>query len=164
MSNEVRTEDLAEYNASETPEDAIIEQALRIIERRARATDGTPMTSPKAVYAYFRLRLGELEHEAFSVAFLDAQNRLICTEEIFRGTLTQTSVYPREVVKLALQHNAAAIICAHNHPSGNVEPSNADTRLTEVLKRTLALVDVKVLDHVIVSPFAAMSFAERGLL
>jgi DNA repair protein RadC len=98
------------------------------------------------------------------VLFLDAQNRVIATEELFSGTLTQTSVYPREVVKRALHHNAAAVIFAHNHPSGVAEPSRADELLTKALKEALALVDVKVLDHFVVAGNVAVSFAERGLL
>jgi DNA repair protein RadC len=100
----------------------------------------------------------------FLVVFLDAQNRLIAAEEMFRGTLTQTSVYPREIVKRSLAHNAAAVIFAHNHPSGLAEPSRADELLTSTLKQALALVDVKVLDHFVVGVASALSFAERGLL
>ena len=111
-----------------------------------------------------RLSLAEREHEVFVAVFLDAQNRVIETEELFRGTLTQTSVYPREVVKSALRHNAAAVILAHNHPSGVAEASQADQSLTETLKRALALVDVRVLDHFIVGRGRAFSFAEAGLL
>lgn len=123
------------------------------------------MTSPEAVRDYLRLTLGGLGYEVFTVLFLDAQNRLIEACELFRGTLTQTSVYPREVVKMALQCNSAAVILAHNHPSGLTEPSRADESLTQALKQALALVDVKVLDHFIVSGTAnPMSFAERGLL
>jgi DNA repair protein RadC len=96
--------------------------------------------------------------------FLDAQNRVLGVEELFRGTLTQTSVFPREVVKRALHYNAAAVIFAHNHPSGVAEPSRADEALTQTLKQTLALVDVKVLDHFVIGTDSAMSFAERGLL
>ena len=144
-------------------DDAIVEQALSILERRMRRA-GEALTSPKDVFAYFRLRIGALEREVFEVALLDSQNRLIHAEELFRGTLTQTSVYPREVVKLALKYNAAAVIFSHNHPSGYVEPSNADIRLTEIIKSALALVDIQVLDHVVVSASDATSFAERGLL
>jgi DNA repair protein RadC len=108
--------------------------------------------------------LHDREHEAFVVVFLTAQNRVIAAEELFRGTLTQTSVYPREIVKAALQHNAAAVILAHNHPSGAAEPSRADELLTQTLKQALALVDVKVLDHFIVTAASVMSFTERGLL
>ena len=111
-----------------------------------------------------RLRIGWLPHEVFAALFLDAQNRLIDDEELFRGTLTQTSVYPREVVKHALKHNAAALILAHNHPSGVAEPSRADELLTASLKQSLALVDVRVLDHLIVAGNATVSLAERGLV
>jgi len=105
-----------------------------------------------------------LQHEVFTALFLDAQNRLIEDEDLFRGTLTQTSVYPREVVRRALHHNAAAVIFAHNHPSGVAEPSRADELLTRTLRDALALVDIRVLDHVIVAGAASVSFAERGLL
>jgi DNA repair protein RadC len=100
----------------------------------------------------------------FAVLFLDAQNRLIAMDELFRGTLTQTSVYPREVVLRALRHEAASVVLAHNHPSGTVQPSRADEALTQTLKAALALVDVRVLDHVIVAPGGALSMAEKGLL
>jgi DNA repair protein RadC len=103
-------------------------------------------------------------HEVFVVVFLDAQHRVVASEELFRGTLTQTSVYPREVVKRALHHNAAAVILAHNHPSGVAEPSRADEALTAALKQALGLVDVRVLDHFVVAGDGALSFAERGLL
>ena len=122
------------------------------------------LSSPEQVRNYLRLQLGNLPHEIFVVLFLDAQNRLIEMEKLFAGTLTQTSVYPREVVKRALHHNAAAVIFAHNHPSGVAEPSRADEVLTRTLKESLALVDVKVLDHFVVAGNAALSFAERGLL
>jgi DNA repair protein RadC len=105
-----------------------------------------------------------LPHEVFVGVFLDAQNRVVAVEELFRGTLTQTSVYPREIVKRALHHNAASTIFAHNHPSGVAEPSRADELLTQTLRHALGLVDVKVLDHFVVGADAAMSFAERGLL
>jgi DNA repair protein RadC len=108
--------------------------------------------------------LARLEHEVFMALFLDAQNRVIAAEELFRGTLTQTSVYPREVVKRALVHNAAAVILAHNHPSGVAEPSRADEFLTQTLRQSLSLVDARVLDHFIVAGNGVVSFAERGLL
>jgi DNA repair protein RadC len=117
-----------------------------------------------AVRGYLRLRMQHLGHEVFWVVYLDAQNRVIAAEELFRGTLTQTSVYPREVLKRALAHNAAALILAHNHPSGVAEPSLQDQALTRTLAEALALVDIKVLDHFIVAPGACMSFAERGLI
>ena len=145
-----------------TDDDSIIAAALRILERRIRT--GPALTSPGEVKDYLRLRLGRLEHESFAVVFVDAQHRPIECEELFRGTLSQTSVYPREVVKRALALNAAAVILAHNHPSGSVEPSRVDEFLTQTLKSALALVDVRVLDHIVVSCAGATSFAERGLL
>ena len=129
-----------------------------------RLKQGSALNSPSAVRDYLRLRLQALPHEVFVTIFLDAQNRVIDVEELFRGTLTQTSVYPREVVKRALYHNAGAVILAHNHPSGVAEPSHADETLTQTLKQALALVDVRVLDHFIVAGTAVLSFAERGLL
>ncbi len=120
--------------------------------------------SPARVKDYLRLQIGSKPHEVFVVLFLDAQNRLIRAEEMFRGTLTQTSVYPREVVKRALDLGAAAVLLAHNHPSGAAEPSKADEYLTQTLTRALALVDVRVLDHLVVSHADVVSFAERGLL
>jgi len=122
------------------------------------------LTSPGSVRDYLRLCFAGQEHESFVVLFLDAQNRLIDAKELFRGTLTQTSVYPREIVKEALRQNAAAVIFSHNHPSGVAEPSRADEVLTANLKQALSLVDVKVLDHFIVAGATTLSFAERGLL
>jgi DNA repair protein RadC len=141
---------------------AVLEMARRAL--REKLANGVALNSPQAVRDYLRLRLQALEHEVFVGVFLDAQNRLLAIEELFRGTLTQTSVYPREIVKCALSHNAAAVIFAHNHPSGIAEPSRADEMLTQTLKQALALVDVKVLDHFVVGSGAALSFAERGLL
>lgn len=143
-------------------DDEVIARAIRILEERIRR--GDCLSSPQAVRQYLALAIGEREREVFVLVLLDAQNHVIAVEELFAGTLTQTSVYPREVVKSALRHNAAAVIFAHNHPSGVAEPSHADQVLTETLKRALALVDVKVLDHFVVGRGAAMSFAERGLL
>ncbi len=137
------------------------------LARRALREDvkrDTLLSSPGKVRDYLRLTLARLEHEVFVALYLDAQNRLVATDELFRGTLTQTSVYPREVVKQALKHNAAGVIFAHNHPSGVAEPSRADELLTSNLKHALSLVDVKVLDHLIVAGSATVSFAERGLL
>ena len=124
------------------------------------------LASPAAVRTFLRLMMAALEYEVFVVLFLDVQNRVIASEEMFRGTLTQTSVYPREVVKRALTLNAAAVILAHNHPSGNVEPSRADEVLTQTLRASLALIDVRVLDHFIVAGNgnSILSMAERGLL
>ncbi len=121
-------------------------------------------TTPQRVKDYLQMRLGALPHEVFAVLFLDAQQRLIACEEMFRGTLTQTSVYPREVVKRALELNTASVILSHNHPSGLLEPSRADELLTQTLKSSLQLVDVRVLDHVVVGRTGAVSFAERGLM
>ena len=143
--------------------DAVIAHALRIMESRLQCRD-VALTSPQAVRDYLRLCLADREHEVFVALFLDSQNRLIAAEELFRGTLTQTSVYPREVVKAALKYNAAAVIFAHNHPSGVAEPSRADEMLTQALKQALALVDCRTLDHIVVAGEKTTSFAERGLL
>ena len=143
-------------------DDAIITRALAILERRSRS--GSALTSPASVRDYLRLSIAEREHEVFICVFLDSQHRVIRAEELFRGTLSQTSVYPREVVKAALAANAAAAIFAHNHPSGVAQPSQADELLTRSLRDALALIDVKVLDHFIVAGNHALSFAERGLL
>lgn len=145
-------------------EQAVIEAGLKIIEAHMRCARSDSFDSPQMVRDYLRLRFGALEYEAFTVLFLDAQHRLIAAEEMFRGTLTQTAVYPREIVKRALVHNAGAVILAHNHPSGVAEPSQADRRLTDSLKGTLALIDVRVLDHFIVAGDSALSFAQRGLI
>jgi DNA repair protein RadC len=137
---------------------------MEILGSRLREP-GVCLGSPGQVRAFLALQLAELEYEAFIVVFVDAQNRMIECRELFRGTLTQTSVYPREIVKAALGANAAAVMFAHNHPSGVSEPSVADELLTRNLKQALALVDVRVLDHFIVAGSAMpMSFSERGLL
>lgn len=141
---------------------AIFEMSRRALQEQMRERDA--LTSPAAVRDYLRLQLGNVPREVFVVLFLDAQNRVAAQEELFAGTLTQTAVHPREVVKRALHHNAAAVILAHNHPSGVAEPSRADELLTRALKEALALVDVKVLDHFVVAGNQALSFAERGLL
>src|ERR1035437_2492354 len=143
-------------------DDKLIAKALEILSRRMRATEH--LASPGAVRDYLRLLLSDREHEVFVVVLLDAQNRVLSCEEMFRGTLTQTSVYPREVVKIALAANAGSAIFAHNHPSGVSEPSRADEALTQHLKSALALVDVKVLDHFVVAGAEWVSFAEKGLL
>jgi len=141
---------------------AVFEMARRALDEQMRERDA--LASPQAVRDYLKLRLGSLPREVFTVLFLDAQNRVLATEELFSGTLTQTSVYPREVVKRALHYNAAAVILAHNHPSGVAEPSHADQRLTEALKDALRMVDTRVLDHFVIAGNHAVSFAERGLL
>ena len=141
---------------------AVLELARRAVAEQLKARE--VFGSPEAVKNFLQLHLGRRPHEVFAALFLDAQNRLIAMEELFRGTLTQTSVYPREVVLKSLQHHAAAVVLAHNHPSGTVQPSRADEALTQTLKAALALVDVRVLDHVIVAPGQALSMAEKGLL
>ena len=143
--------------------DRAIRRALRVLEGRLRDR-GPVLGSPEAVRDYLRLRVAALEHEVFVVLFLDSQHRLIACDELFRGTLAQTSVYPREVVKAALARNAAAVIFAHNHPSGVAEPSRADELLTQSLKQALALVDIRTLDHFVVAGERTVSFSERGLL
>ena len=122
------------------------------------------LSAPAVVRDWLRLYCANLEHEVFIILLLDAQNRLIAAQELFRGTLSQTSVYPREVVKVTLARNAAAVMFAHNHPSGVAEPSRADELLTQSLKQALALVDVRVLDHFVVAGTSMVSFAERGLI
>lgn len=142
--------------------DEVLCHARRLLANRVRR--GATMSSPEAVKDHLRLELGALEHEVFCVLFLDAQHRIIALKQMFRGTVSQTSVYPREVVKEALAVNAAAVILAHNHPSGSVEPSRADEFLTQTLRTALALVDVRVLDHLVVAGADVCSFAERGLV
>jgi len=145
---------------------AQLQAAFELARRALRETSATgdALASPGAVRDYLRLTLENRAREAFVAVLLDAQHRVIAQEELFQGTLTQTSVYPREVVKCAVRHNAAAVIFAHNHPSGVAEPSQADQTLTETLKRALALIDVRVLDHFVIGRGAATSFAERGLI
>ena len=141
---------------------AAIELARRALQEKLEQSAALP--SPGAVRDFLRLRLAARKEEAFVCIWLDAQHRAIQIEEPFRGTLTQTSVYPREIVKSALRFNAAAVIFAHNHPSGVAQPSQSDELLTRNLKEALALIEVKVLDHFIVAGHQAISFAERGLL
>jgi DNA repair protein RadC len=141
---------------------AVLELARRALS--AQLKQQTLFDSPEAVRDYLQLQLGSRPHEIFAVLFLDSQHRLIVLEELFRGTLTQTSVYPREVVVRALALNAASVVLAHNHPSGTAEPSRADEALTQTLKAALGLVDVRVLDHFVVTSTEAVSMAQRGLL
>lgn len=152
---------LFDIAGSSANEDAIIAQALRILERRARITE-YQVNSPETVKKYLTLMLAQDESERFVVLFLDAKNRVIRTETMFKGSLTSCSVYPREVVKAALKYNAAAVIFAHNHPSGESQPSEADRVLTRRLVEALSLVDVRALDHIIVGGTSAYSFAEHG--
>ncbi|CAN7738794.1 DNA repair protein RadC [Pseudorhodoferax sp. LjRoot39] len=141
---------------------AVLELARRALAEQLR--ERPLFSAPQQVKDYLQLQLASRPHEVFAVLFLDSQHRLIALEELFRGSLSQASVYPREVVVRALAHHAAAVVLAHNHPSGCAEPSRADELLTQQLKAALALVDVRVLDHVIVAPGQALSLAERGLL
>jgi DNA repair protein RadC len=147
--------------AAEAEEKTIL-LALRILRSRFQERD--VFTNPDAVKDYLRLESQGLPHEVFAVMYLDAHNRLLAYARIFRGTLTQTSVYPREIVKEAIAANAASVILHHNHPSGVCEPSRADEALTQALKAALSLVDIKVLDHIITSDEGALSMAEKGLL
>ena len=142
--------------------EAAMELARRSLKDGMRSVSA--LTSPGAVRDYLRLAIAGREHEVFVCLWLDAQHRVIASEELFRGTLTQTSVYPREIVKAGLKANAAAVIFAHNHPSGVAQPSQADELLTRNLKEALSLVDIKVLDHFVVAGHQTLSFAERGLL
>ncbi|KPU92788.1 hypothetical protein APR50_39435 [Variovorax paradoxus] len=135
-------------------------QELLVEELSARSV----FDSPRAVSDFLKLHFAGQPHESFAILYLDAQHTLIAFEEMFRGTLTQTSVYPREVLKRALHHDAAALILSHNHPSGSIEPSRADEVLTQSLKSVLAMIDVQVIDHLIVADGRSLSFAERGLM
>lgn len=140
----------------------VLTAARQIVAERVLKTDY--VDSPSSVRDYLSLHFAGLEHEIFTCIYLSSQNQVIACDDLFRGTLAQTSIYPREVVKSALQHNAAAVIFAHNHPSGVAEPSRADELLTQTLKQALALVDVRVLDHFVVAGTKLISFSERGLI
>jgi DNA repair protein RadC len=141
---------------------AVLELARRALKEELQS--GAALSSPKTVKHYLQHLLGNKPFESFAVLFLDVKNRLIASEELFRGTLTHASVHAREIVKAALHHNAAGVILAHNHPSGTTEPSTADKALTHSLKEALALVDVRVLDHIVVAARDTYSFAENGLI
>lgn len=161
--NQIKTESAAEYTvAVDFDEDNIIQRAMQILESRLRVKEHV-FTNPGATKQYCRLKLQELEHEVFSVLFLDNQHTLIQYSEMFRGTIDCASVYPREVVKAALKYNAAAVIFTHNHPSGISEPSMADRKITDKLKSALDLLDIRVLDHIIIGD-TTYSFAENGLI
>ncbi len=141
---------------------AVLEMARRHLSSAMKS--GDLLTSPQLVRDYLQAQLRHRQHEVFVVLFLDNQNRLLAYEEMFRGTIDGANVYPREVVKQALARNAAAVIFAHNHPSGVAEPSQADQRITQRLTAALGVVDVRVLDHMVVGDAEVVSFAERGLL
>lgn len=140
----------------------IIDQARELLTQRLYRNQS--LGSPRETESYLALQLGDREQEVFAVIFLDSQNRIIQYREMFHGTIASTAVYPREIARLALLLNAAAIICSHNHPSGHPEPSEANRVITERIKNTMALVDVRVLDHVVVGGGQTVSFAERGWL
>jgi len=159
----------ADLSAPPSPESLLarrlsVARELLLRDLREQMHRGPVMTSPQILRDWLRLYCAGLEHEVFLVLYLDANHRLIEPQELFRGTLTQTSVYPRELVKGALARNAAALAVAHNHPSGQAEPSRADEYLTQTLKSALSLVDVRVLDHFVVAGDRVVSMAERGLI
>lgn len=166
---QVKNEERATYDVRPVPEsyhmteDEVIAHAMLILTERLEKS-GDIMSSPDVVRRYITLKYAQLGHEEFGCVWLDARNRVIAHGTMFRGTLTQTSVYHREVVKEGLKTNAAAVILFHNHPSGSPEPSSADEMLTRNLKTALEMVDIYVLDHIIVAGVQTMSFAERGLL
>ncbi|MFC0227628.1 RadC family protein [Serratia aquatilis] len=147
----------------ESHEQHIITQAICLLERQLQART-VVLTQPDAVRRYLRLQLERQEREVFMVMYLDNQHRLIACETLFTGTLASVNVYPREIVKQALAYNAAALILAHNHPSGMAEPSQADRTVTETVTAALSLIDVRVLDHIVIGHGEAVSFAERGWL
>lgn len=163
VSHLARSEDPSPYHLFRSEDDAVVARALEILASRIRNPEAT-FSDPSRVKDYLRLKLHDMPYEVFGAIWLDTQNRVLDHGEVFRGTLSQTSVYPRELVKLALQHNAAAVVLYHNHPSGVEDASQADINLTKILKDALALVDVRVLDHFIVTTGAVLSFAERGLI
>ena len=142
--------------------DSLLDLALQVLAQRHRR--GEPLTSPEASRAYLRLKIGERKFEVFACVFVENRHRIIAFEELFQGTIDGASVHPRVVVQKALENNAAAVILAHNHPSGVAEPSMADQRITERVRSALALIDVRVLDHFIVTAEDSLSFAEKGLL
>lgn len=160
QSHIVRSEDAATYRVNS--ENATIAKALAILAARAAA--GPAMTSPQDVRDYLALRAAGLQREVFGIMFLNSQNHLIATEDMFYGTLTLCSVYPREIAKRAMELNAHAIILTHNHPSGSTKPSQADEELTATIKKTMALIDVQVLDHIITAGGSSLSMAEMGLV
>ncbi|KXS36652.1 MAG: DNA repair protein RadC [Halomonadaceae bacterium T82-2] len=147
--------------------DTVTESELLNIAKafaRRRLAKGRKITQPALAFEYLQVLLQDYEHEVFSALFLDSQHRVICFEELFRGTIDSASVYPREVVKHALACNAAAVILVHNHPSGDPEPSDADRRITQRLKEALGLVEIRVVDHLVIGLDACVSFAERDLV
>ena len=168
MTSQINSEEPAKYKTykpkkTTSRDDNTIAKAITILESRLIKSD-IIMTSPADNINYLRLKLAELEHEVFGVLMLDNRNQLIEAVEMFRGTIAGASVYPREVVKEVLAYNAAAVVFYHNHPSGEPEPSQADLMITGRLKKALALIDVRVLDHIIVGSHSTIAFSERGLI
>ena len=159
----IKSEDSVDYKVTKKDEEEILRKARSILEKRMMR-EHDALVNPGMVREYLITKLADLEHEVFGMVMLDTRHRVITTTELFRGTIDGASVYPREVIKEALKHNAAAIIFYHNHPSGNEEPSTADERITDRLKKALTLVDIRVLDHIIVGGLDITSFAERGLI
>ncbi len=156
---------MSEFNTSDLnaqEQETVINLALEIMGQRYNP--GASFKEPNAVMDYLQMMYMDTEHEVFSAIFLDQRHCIICFEELFKGTIDGASVYPREVVKKAIGHNAAAVLFAHNHPSGDPEPSRADENITQRLKKALALVDIRVLDHFIVGKGGSVSFAQRGLI
>ena len=143
-------------------DNAVIDTALELLSRRV--AKGPLLASPRAVKDYLRLRFADLQHEVFCLLYVDKRHRLIACEDLFRGTIDGASVHPREVVKGALRHNAATVLCAHNHPSGTPEPSQADELITSRLKSALEIVDIRLLDHIIIGDGVSVSLAERELI
>ncbi len=143
-------------------DDDIIKEALNCLNKRFRR--GKVITKPAETIEYLQIKLAEREHEVFCVMFLDNRYRILCFEELFRGTVDSTHVYPREIVKLALLKNAVAVILVHNHPSGSAEPSQADQQISQRIKETLALFEIRVLDHIVIGAMETVSLAERGLI
>jgi len=165
MTTNIRSEDPASYNVEAIPDtdDQIIRKALGILASRL-TEPGDKYECPAASASFLTLKMAELKSESFCIMYLDTRHRLLKFEEVFQGTIDGASVYPREVVRRCLDHNAAAVILSHNHPSGEPEPSRADITITKRLTDVLALIDVQVLDHIVVGGMKTVSFAERGLV
>lgn len=151
-------------NMTKSNTDKLISKALRCLEDRLKYVAGEVLNSSGHVCDYLRLQLAQEKNEVFSVLFLDNRHRLLAFEKMFHGTINESVVYPRSIIQKALEHNAAALIAAHNHPSGSLEPSMADKEITRNLKSVMDVMDIKLLDHIIVTPMETYSFAERGLL
>ena len=161
--NQINSETQPEYHTNPTSDDALIQTCLKILESRIRKPE-TYIKNPEDTKNYLKLELSEKEHEVFAVLFLDSQHGVIAYEEMFQGTIDEASVYPREIIKKALKFNAAALIIAHNHPSGNPESSDADITITNRIKDAANLLEIRLLDHIIVGGVDTISLAEQGYL